>query len=297
MRQFLQSTAAGLAQGSVYALLALGFVIVYKSTRVISFAQPGLMAFGAWWVIYFGAILDWGFWPAVLVSVLVTATMAAGIERIAIRPMVGQPVFAAAIVTIGLDIILRTVVNDLLGSNVRSLGDPWGLETVRIGGVVVRERWIAMVVAMAAVGGVLILFFKRTRMGLAMRATSFDQEASLAQGVSVGRVFGLSWAIAGGLAAIAGIFVEPGGGFTQQSAFIALKALPALVVGGLESLGGAVVGGLLIGLLEGYSFTYQTDLLPALGQNFSQVVPYLIMLVVLLIRPYGLFGTREVERV
>lgn len=297
MTRFLQSTVAGLGQGAIYTLLALGFVIIYKAMSVISFAQPGLMAIGAWWVIYFGNILDLPFVVAVLLGIGATSVLALLIERLAIRPMVGEPVFAVAILTIGIDIILRIVVNDLIGTQVRNVGDPWGLKTLRLGEVVVSQRHIAMLVTTAVVVALLLSFYRYTRYGIAMRATAFDQEVAMAQGISAGVVFALSWAMAGGFAALAGTFVGAGGGITQQSAFIALKALPAVILGGLDSVHGAVVGAVIIGLIEGYSFTYQTQYAPFLGQNFSQVVPYLVMFAVLLVRPFGLFGTREVERV
>jgi branched-chain amino acid transport system permease protein len=295
--RLLQSTVQGLGLGTVYVLLGLGFVIIFKSMGVISFAQPGLMVLGAWWVIYFGRVLGLGFPVAVVIAVLLTALVGMALERVAIRPMIGEPVFAIAILTIGLDIIIRVIVNDLLGAQVRSIGDPWGLKTWPVAGVVIQQRYVARLLIGAAVVALLLAFFRYTRIGLAMRATAFDQEVALAQGVSVGAVFALSWAIAGGLAALAGTFVGLGSGIDQQSAFVALKALPAIILGGLDSIHGAVIGGLLVGLIEGYSLTYQNQYAGFLGDNFSQVVPYLVMLAILLVRPFGLFGTREVERV
>ncbi|HVF11586.1 MAG TPA: branched-chain amino acid ABC transporter permease, partial [Actinomycetota bacterium] len=250
MTRLLQSLVAGLGQGSIYALLALGYVIIYKSTRVISFAQPGLMAFGSWWVIYFSTVADMDFYLALAVAVLMTAAMAALIERIAIRPMIGEPVFAIAILTIGVDIVLRILVNDLLGSDIRSIPDPWGLKTWSLGGIIVQQRYVAMIVAATSIVAMLFAFFKYTRTGLAMRATAFDQEVALAQGISVGGVFSLSWVIAGALAAIAGMFVGSGSGIDQQTAFVALRALPAMILGGLDSVEGAVIGALAIGIVE-----------------------------------------------
>jgi len=154
-----------------------------------------------------------------------------------------------------------------------------------------------VLIAALAVAG-LSLFFKRARWGLAMRATAFSQETALAQGVPVGRMFALSWALAGGLAAIAGVLVGTGGaGFDQSTSLLALKALPVIMLGGLDSIRGAIVGGLLIGLAEAYTKAYQPEHAAWLGSNFDQVVPYLVMLMVLLVRPYGLFGTPEVRRV
>jgi branched-chain amino acid transport system permease protein len=191
---------------------------------------------------------------------------------------------------------VRVVVNGFIGPDVRPIGDPWRLSTWRVGGVLVERRFVAMAVTTAVVVGALFLFFAHTRTGLAMRAASFDQEAALAQGISVGAVFAVSWALAGGLAGLAGMFVGVGGGVDQQLWLVALKALPVIIIGGLDSLGGAVIGGLIVGVTESLFGTYQ-DHLPWLGQNFAVVSPYALMLVVLLVRPYGLFGTREVERV
>ncbi|MEU6998630.1 branched-chain amino acid ABC transporter permease [Nonomuraea sp. NPDC046570] len=295
MKGLLESVIRGLGNGSIYALLALGFVIIYKATRVISFAQPALMLAGAVAVSYLAEVT--GFLPAVLLAALLIAAVALGIERVAIRPMVGRPVFVVAIITLGIDVVVRVVVNALIGRDVRQMHDPWGFSLVEFGGLVVQQRWLAMLATTAVLVGLLYAFFRHTRYGLAIRAAAFDQETALAQGVSVGMVFALSWGLAGFLAAIAGMFVGTGQGIEQLTWIVALKALPAIIVGGLDSLGGAVVGGLTIGVVESLFQSYQGEVAPWLGQNFAVVTPYVVMLVVLLVRPYGLFGTREVERV
>ncbi|GAA3447965.1 branched-chain amino acid ABC transporter permease [Planomonospora venezuelensis] len=295
MKGVLESLVRGLGNGSVYALLALGFVIVYKATRVISFAQPAFMIAGAVAVSHLAGTT--GFYLAVPLAALLVAGLALGVERVAIRPMVGRPVFVVAIITLGIDVVVRVVVNGFIGLDVRQVGDPWGLSLVEVGGLAVQQRWIAMLLTTAVLVSLLFAFFRYTRYGLAMRAAAFDQETALAQGVSVGMVFALSWALAGGLAAIAGTFAGTGQGVDQLTWIIALKALPAIIVGGLDSLGGAVIGGLAIGVVESLVQSYQGDLAPWLGQNFAVVTPYAVMLLVLLVRPYGLFGTPEVERV
>ncbi len=263
--------------------------------RVISFAQPGFMLAGAVIVTYLSA--EVGFWAAAVLSVLAVSLLALGVERVAIRPMVGRPVFAIAIITLGLDVVIRVVANGFIGLDVRQVGDPWKLDTVSVLGVEVQQRYLAMFAAALLMVAALFLFFRYTRFGLAMRAASFDQEAALAQGVSVSGVFAVSWAMAGGLAAVAGIMFGAGTSIDQNIWIIALKALPAIILGGLDSLAGAVAGGLAIGLFESLVSSYQSDHLPWLGENFATVSPYVLMLAVLLLRPYGLFGTREVERV
>ncbi|TYB68915.1 branched-chain amino acid ABC transporter permease [Nonomuraea sp. PA05] len=295
MKGLLESVIRGLGTGSVYALLALGFVIIYKATRVISFAQPALMLAGGVAVSYLAALT--GFYGAVLLAALLIAAVALVVERVSIRPMVGRPVFVVAIITLGIDVVLRVIVNGFIGRDVRQVGDPWGFTQVSLGPLVVQSRWLAMMLVTAVLVALLFAFFRYTRYGLAMRAAAFDQEIALAQGVSVGAVFALSWGLAGFLAAIAGMFVGTGQGIEQMTWVVALKALPAIIVGGLDSLGGAVVGGLIVGVVESLFQSYQGEFAPWLGQNFAVVSPYVVMLIVLMVRPYGLFGTREVERV
>lgn len=297
MTRLLQTLIAGLGQGSIYALIAMGFVIIYKATLVINFAQPALMVVGASLIVFLAVSSGLNFYLAVVLAILLTAAVALVIERVALRPMIGKPAFVVAIITIGVDIILRIGVNRFLGRNVRPIGDPWGLTAFNLGGVFVQQRHVVMITTTAVVVTALFAFFKYSRIGLAMRATASDQETALAMGVSVGQVFALSWAIAGGLAALAGMFVGAGAGIDQATWVIALKALPAVILGGLDSIGGAVIGGLLVGVVEQLFATYQGEYAPWLGQNFAVVSPYLILLVVLLIRPYGLFGTPEIERV
>ncbi|MGH2759849.1 MAG: branched-chain amino acid ABC transporter permease [Actinomycetota bacterium] len=297
MDEFLTSTVRGLAQGSLYVLLGLGFVIIYKGTRVVNFAQPALLLFGAYWVSYFAVSLGLSFWLAQAAAVAMTVLAAVVIERVALRPMVGEPPFSAAVVTVGVLIALQVIAGDLIGLELRQVGDPWGLDHFSVGDINVFHTDIAKLGMAVVVVGALVAMFRFTRVGLAMRATSFDQEVALAQGIPVGRMFAVSWAISGGLAALAGAFVGTGGaGIDSSTGFVALKALPAIILGGLDSIPGAIVGGAVIGLAEAYVKTYQPENFAWLGANFDQVVPYVVMLLVLLVRPYGLFGTKEVER-
>ena len=298
MEELLTSTVRGLGQGSLYALLGLGFVIVYKGTRVVNFAQPALMILGAYFTSAFAVDHGLPFALAVALAVLVTAAIGGLVERIAMRPMVGEPVFSAAMVTVGVFFVLQVIATDLIGPSQRGVGDPWGLDRFEVLGITVTEADAARIVIGALTVAALAVFFKYSRWGLAMRAASFSQETALAQGVPVGSMFGLAWIFAGALGALAGMLVGTGGAdFDQSTTLVALKALPAIILGGLDSIRGAVVGGLVIGLAEAYTKTYQADYFAWLGANFDQVVPYIVMLIVLLVRPYGLFGTPEVQRV
>ncbi|MDP3894695.1 branched-chain amino acid ABC transporter permease [Nocardioides sp.] len=303
MTDFLEALLRGLGTGSVYALLALGFVIIYKATGVISFSQPALMLSGAVIASYvapaIGFVLFTGlaFFISLGAAALITACIALVVERTAIRPMVGRPVFVVAIITIGLDIAIRVVASGFIGLGARPIANPWGLERMTLLGLRVQERHLVMVATLVVVVAVLTWFYRYTRYGLAMRAAAFDQEAALTQGVSVGSVFALSWAMAGALAAIAGTLLATSAGVDRQLWLVALVALPAIILGGLDSLEGAVIGGLAVGVVEALVGSYQRDLAPWLGENFAVVSPYVLMLVVLLAKPYGIFGTAEVRRV
>ena len=220
--------------------------------------------------------------------------------------MVGEPVFSVAILTIGIDILLRTTLDNWIGLNPRYMGDPFptfgNFGSTEIGGVTIKFLEIAGLSTAILIILSLNIFFRVSKYGVAMRATSFDQEAALAQGINVGRIFGLVWFIAGILAAFAGFFITGGFNTLSQTSFVvALRALPAVVIGGLDSIPGAVVGSIIIGLTQGYVayYQYEFEILTGitLGNGFSLVAPYIIMFLILVFKPDGLFGTKEVERV
>ena len=306
MTIFLQATFEGLALGAVYSLVAIGLVLIYKAMDVLSFAQPALAVVGAGIISALAVDRGINFWVAFILALIMTGIIGTLSERIFLRPMVGEPVFSVAILTLGLDVLYRTVLDNWIGVNPRYMGDPiftWGeFGSITIGGVVLKFQEIgALITAILAVV-FLGYFFKVSKYGLAMRATSFDQEASLAQGINVGRIFGLVWFIAGILAAFSGFFITGGFNLLTQASFIsAFRALPAVVIGGLDSIPGAIVGSIIIGLTQGYvayyQFPFQDFTGINLGNGFSLLAPYLIMFVILIIKPDGLFGTEEVERV
>ncbi len=306
MTIFLQASFEGLALGAVYSLVAIGLVLIYKAMDVLSFAQPALAVVGAGIISALAVDRGINFWVAFIVALIMTGIIGALSERIFLRPMVGEPVFSVAILTLGLDVLYRTVLDNWIGVNPRYMGDPiftWGeFGSITVGGIVLKFQEIgALITALLAVV-FLGYFFKVSKYGLAMRATSFDQETSLAQGINVGRIFGLVWFIAGILAAFAGFFITGGFNLLTQASFIsAFRALPAVVIGGLDSIPGAIVGSIIIGLTQGYvayyQFPFESFTGINLGNGFSLLAPYLIMFVILIVKPDGLFGTEEVERV
>ncbi|MCZ7525238.1 MAG: branched-chain amino acid ABC transporter permease [Acidimicrobiia bacterium] len=298
MVKFLQLTVGGVATGTIYALVALGFVVIYRATGVINFAQGGFVLLGA--ALSYNFTDTWGlpFYAGILLAMAAAALIGVVIERLVLHRMVGQPVYAVIMITIGLLIIIQQVVQSVWGAQDIFRTEPYGAKVVTVGDVTISHRDIATIVTALLLLGLFFLFFRYTKFGVAMRATAVDQEAAQAQGISAGRVFALSWAIAAAVAVPAGVMLTSGNRpLNLGVSFIALRAFPAIIIGGLESPGGAVIGGIVVGLAESYGAGYLPGNAPWLGNNFDIVLPYVIMLMVLLVAPYGLFGTREVRRV
>jgi branched-chain amino acid transport system permease protein len=228
----------------------------------------------------------------------VVALLGLALERFVLRRMVGQPVFAVILITLGLLYILEQLCAALWGYDLRILGDPWGVQTVALGSVAVKLADLWTIGAAAAALGGFFLAFRFSAIGVARRAASSDPEAALAHGVSPQMIHGLAWAVAGALAVVAGVFIGAGSrGVDMTMSVVALRALPAMILGGLDSPEGAVAGGMIVGLTEVLSAAYVTPNAPWLGANVHAVMPYLVMIVILVVRPYGLFGTVEVRRV
>jgi branched-chain amino acid transport system permease protein len=297
MADLLQVSIQGLAFGAKLALVALGFVVVFKATGVINLGQGALVLVGAYFA--FNVTQTWGvpFVLAVVAAMVGGALTGALIERVALRPLVGRPPFAAIMCTIGVLYVVDQIVTSVWGFDSHDLGDPWGSRSVAIGDVTiaVRDLWTFGLTALALAA--FFAFFRWSGTGVAMRASAVDPEAALALGISPGRVYTLAWAISGAVAALAGVTLASGSGqLSPGIALIAFTAFPAIILGGLDSPGGAVIGGLLIGLSRTLAARYLDDV-DLLGNNFHVVMPYLLMIVILLVRPFGLFGTRQVRRI
>ena len=298
MTELTQYLVAGVAIGSLYALVALGFVIIYKATGVINLAQGGLLLLGTYLAYAFRQELGLPFFPAVVLAMAACAAVGVGVERVVLTRMVGQPVFSVIMVTIGLAIVIDQVVTWKWGFDRLDLADPWGLGTFRVGGVIVATTDVARIVAAGLTLAAFFALFRWSRLGVAMRATASDQEAALAQGISPRLIFGVSWALAAAVATLAGVLLSSGArGVDPSLSIVAMLALPAVILGGLDSPGGAVIGGLVIGVVEELAKGYGPSHLPDwVGDNPHIVLPYVVLVAALLIRPHGLFGTKEVER-
>ena len=297
LQKFFQFVIAGIGLGVVYALIAFGFVVIYKSAKMFNFSQGGLVLLGAYFSAQF--ITEWGlpFYLGVFLSALTMAVIGALIERTIIRPMLGKPIYSTILITLGLLLVIGQIVQSVWTKTSYILIPPWDGDTSKLWGIIIShtDLWNALIVLV-----LLILFwllFQFTNLGLSMRATAISQEIAAGQGINVGRAFSVSWVIAGVIGAISGtlLIFESGSTLSPAIAFIALKAFPAMILGGLDSIIGAVVAGILLGVIELLTRGY-IDVEWLGGSSFATVVPYVVMIGVLLWRPEGLFGTKQVQR-
>ncbi len=296
MTYFLTQVLNGLSYGLVLSLIAAGFAIVFTSTGVLNFAHGSIVLVGAYLVAVTQPTI--GFWPAVLVGILGAALVGVLVNAVLVRNLADPNPGTAAILMLGVDIVLLTELTRRIGNQVLPLGAPWGADVVHIGDIALPAgRVLAAGVALVVFGGLWFLF-ARTRLGIGMRAAAADGPTASLMGIRLSRTGATGWALAGVLAALAGIFLTsfPAPGVSPTVALSAFLAIPAWVLGGFDSVPGAVLGGLIIGLVTSLTVGYESDL-TFLGRGFGEVVPYLVMIIVLLVRPQGLLGSKEAVRV
>lgn len=297
MTQLLQLSISGLALGASYALIALGFSVVFRASKLFNFAHGELLSLGAFLMTALVDVLPW--WLALLAAASLTGGLAALLERTVLRRMVGRPVFTTIILTLFLGLLLRAAIVIAFGTDTRGMPTPWeSMAEVQVGNATVLLSSLVSLGATTVVLLVLHALVQRTPLGVAMRAASESQEVALALGIPVGRVLAFTWFLAGATAAVAGVFL----GMFPRSVdsnlgYVALRAFPAIIVGGLESVVGAVVAAFMLGLLEVLSQAYVNPHLGAFGHNFHAVFPYAAMILFLVLRPRGLWGEHEVRRV
>ena len=298
MTLLVQLVISGLSLGAVYALLALGFVVVFKASGVVNFAHPAFLMIGAYVIARLAAgVLP--FAVALLAGVAAAGAAALLTERLLVRRMNGRSIIAITIMTLGVDIIVETEIVRRIGIDAYvPVHDPWGDRLVRLGAVVVPQSRLAGLLACAAFVVGFLVWQRYSRWGVAMRAVAEDAPTAALMGVRRARVSALAWTLAGLLAAVAGLFlvVFPSPGLQPVTSSVALRAFPAAIIGGLDSTTGAVAGGAIVGIAEALAVGYASHL-SFLGTGFPGVLPYLVMVVVLLARPAGLFGGREMHRV
>ena len=290
--QFLQLVISGVAQGCIYGLIALGFVLIYKATETVSFVQGDLMMLGAFGGLVAMTLLDFPFWIAVIASVAAMGVFGLVVERLVIRPILGQPQFTIVMLTIGIGYIVRGLVTMVpaIGTETHTLPVPFKDVVVNAAGLVVSVEQLVIIGATAALCALLYAVFRYTTVGVAMQASSQNQLAAYYMGIPVKRLNGLVWGLAAAVAAVAGLLLAPITFVHVNMGFIGLKAFPAAVVGGFGSLPGAIVGGLIIGVVESLAGFY-------LPTGFKDVAPYIVVLGMLWFKPNGLFGEKLRKKV
>ena len=290
--QLLQLSVAGIAQGCVYALVALGFVLIYKATETVNFAQGDLMMLGAFFALTASVMMGWPYWATIVFAVAAMAVVGMLLERVVLRPVLGQPAFTVVMITIGVGYVLRGAVSMIpgWGTDTFTLPTPFSEGVIRVGGIVFAVQQLAVIGMTTALCAVLYVFFRYAKLGVAMQATSQNQLAAAYMGIPVRRVNMLVWGLSAGVAAFAGILLAPVTFVHSNMGFIGLKAFPAAVVGGFGSVPGAIVGGLIIGLVEALAGFY-------LAEGFKDVAAYVVVLAVLLIKPSGIFGETARKKV
>ena len=290
--QFLQLVISGIAQGCIYGLIALGFVLIYKATETVSFAQGDLMMLGAFGGLAGMTMLGFPFWLAVPAAIAAMALFGVLTERVVIRPILGQPAFSIVMLTIGIGYVARGAITMIpgIGTETHTLPVPYKDQVWNLGALVLSAEQVVVIIVTGVLCMGLFAMFRYTRLGIAMQAASQNQLAAYYMGIPVKRLNGLVWGLAAAVAAIAGLLLAPITFVHANMGFIGLKAFPAAVVGGFGSLPGAIVGGLIIGIVESLSGFY-------LPEGFKDIAAYVVVLIMLMVKPNGLFGDKLTKKV
>jgi branched-chain amino acid transport system permease protein len=290
--QVLQIVISGIAQGCIYGLIALGFVLIYKATETVNFAQGELMMLGAFAGFALMALFGVPFWLSALLAIVGMGVCGMAVERVVIRPILGQPAFSIVMLTIGLGFVARGVVTMIpaIGTDTHALPVPYKDQVWNVGTLVLNVEQLVVIAATAALSALLYVMFRYSKLGIAMQAASQNQLAAYYMGIPVKRLNGLVWGLAAAVAAVAGLLLAPITFVHANMGLIGLKAFPAAVVGGFGSLPGAIVGGIVIGVVESLSGFY-------LPEGFKDIAAYIVVLVMLMVKPNGLFGEKLRKKV
>ena len=290
--QELQVIFSGIAQGCIYGLIALGFVLIYKATETVSFAQGELMMLGAFCGLACVSWLGLPYWVSIPAAMMAMAVLGWLTERVVIRPVLGQPAFSIVMLTIGIGYVARGLITMIpdIGTETLAFPVPYKDTVFNVGGVVLGATQVVVVLATAALSALLYLVFRYSRVGIAMQAASQNQLAAYYMGIPVKRLNGMVWALAAAVAAVAGLLLAPITFVHANMGFIGLKAFPAAVVGGFGSLPGAIVGGVIIGVVEALAGFW-------LPEGFKDIAAYIVVLLMLVLKPNGLFGEKLRKKV
>ncbi len=291
----IQLLVNGLIIGTLYGVVAMCFVLIYKSTQIVNFAQGEFLLIGAWvcwWLLTYWQLPFWIGFPITLAFMMVFGIL---LQVIVLRPMIGEPIISVIMVTIGLAIFFQAMMKWIFGVFAQPFPQVFGTQSVNVFGMNVQTPYImSMVISLIIMAG-FAWFFKFSRLGLAMRATAFNQQVAQSLGISVKSVFAMAWAISAMVSALAGVVVGMVNGVSSALSFFGIKVFPVVILGGLDSIIGAILGGLIIGVLENVAEFADSQYLN--WGNLYTIAPFYALIIILMIKPYGLFGTKQIERV
>lgn len=291
----LQLIVNGVIIGVLYGVVAMSFVLIYKSTQVVNFAQGEFLLIGAW--VCWAMLVHFGlpFWLGFVLTLAFMFVFGILLQMVVLRPMIGEPIISVIMLTIGLSIFFKAGISWIFGEYVQPFPSVFPRESINIWGLNVQTAYLMSFVISLLIMVGFYAFFKYSRMGLAMRATAFDQQVAASLGISVHRVFALAWAISAVVSAVAGVTIGMINGVSSALSFIGIKVFPAAILGGLDSIIGAIIGGLIIGVLENVAQFVDGEWLH--WGNLYNIAPFYVLVIILMIRPYGLFGTEDIERI
>ncbi|MFH1807052.1 MAG: branched-chain amino acid ABC transporter permease [Pseudomonadota bacterium] len=285
----------GLIVGTLYGVVAMCFVLIYKSTQVINFAQGEFLLIGAWVCYAFLVEMQMPFWMGFIFTLLFMMAFGVVLQLVVLRPMIGEPVISVIMVTIGLSIFFQAATKWIFGATTASYPRVFETQSISIGGMMIETAYVMSFVISLVIMAAFYWFFKYSKLGLAMRATAFDQQVAQSLGISVKTVFAMSWAISALVSGVAGIVIGMVNGVSSALSIIGIKVFPAVILGGLDSIIGAIVGGVIIGLLENTAEFVDGQYLH--WGNLYSIAPFYVLIIILFIKPYGLFGTKNIERI
>jgi branched-chain amino acid transport system permease protein len=285
----------GLIVGALYGVVAMCFVLIYKASQIVNFAQGEFLLIGAWVCWWMLTKYQLPFYAAFLLTLAFMMAFGFLLQVVVLRPLIGEPVISVIMVTIGLSIFFQALMKWMFGVFAQPFPPIFAARSVSVLGLEVQTVYVMSTAVSLVIMGGFAWFFKFSRMGLAMRATAFNQQVAQSLGVSIRQVFALSWGIAAMVSAVAGVVVGVVNGVSSALSFFGIKVFPAVILGGLDSIIGAVLGGLVIGVLENVAHYVDSQFLN--WGNLYEVAPFYVLIIILMIRPYGLFGTQDIERV
>lgn len=295
MTLLFQLLVNGLIVGALYGVVAMSFVLIYKASRIVNFAQGEFLLIGAWtcwWLLTSWQLPFWIGFPITLVFMLAFGVI---LQIVVLRPMIGEPIISVIMVTIGLSIVFQAAMKWMFGVFAKPFPPIFASPTMNLFGLEVQTVYVMSLLISILIMAGFGWFFKYSRTGLAMRATAFDQQVAQSLGISVRHMFAMSWAISAMVSAVAGVTVGVVNGVSSALSFFGIKVFPAVILGGLDSVIGAVVGGLIVGVLENVAHYLDSQWLN--WGNMYEIAPFYVLIAILMIKPYGLFGTKDIERV